>query len=103
MSDRIVDEAFRLAKAYAVMNGTVTSTIVFQLLRQFPEWSEQLEDTDPRFMGAVFRKKGWEEVGQIKSGSHGRRVPIWKWTGPSPIKNDTATLPEGAEQSQSTD
>jgi hypothetical protein len=97
----LVAEAFKLA--HAIMHGTVTSTIVFQLMRQFPELAEKLDDVDPRFMGVVFRKKGWEEVGMIKSGSHGRRVPIWKWTGPLPIKNDSVTLPKGAEQSKSTD
>jgi hypothetical protein len=77
----LVDEAFSIAKTYAQMHGSVTSTIVFRIMRQFPNLEEQLEDKDPRFMGAVFRRKGWEEIGQTKSGSHNRRVPIWKWVG----------------------
>lgn len=42
-----------------------------------------LAGTDPRVLGAVFARPGWERVGYVFAGpdvgSHGRPVPRWRW------------------------
>ena len=75
------EEAFRIAVMYAEMHGTVTSPIVLEIIKGVPDLAKELEAVDPRFIGGVFRRKGWTKVGVTNQGSHGREVPIWKWDG----------------------
>jgi hypothetical protein len=71
-----------IAIALCVRNGHVTSTEVKAALTRLanfdPRLSELLDTCDPRWMGVVFRGKDWVQDGWDDSGSHKRRVPIWK-------------------------
>jgi hypothetical protein len=74
----IVGTALRVAQAIAKRNGTVTSTEVLRALRQNPATASMIQDADPRFMGAVFRRDCWVADGWDDSGSHRRPVRIWR-------------------------
>lgn len=72
----LVQEGKRIAEEIARRTGSVTSNRVFQELVN-RGYGELLEAVDRRFMGAVFRK-GFERVGYINQGSHGRPQSIWR-------------------------
>lgn len=76
----IIAAATAVAKTIARANGTVTSTEVLHVLRQDPEWAEEVKSKDRRFMGPVFRRKCWVQQGWASTGSHRRRVPKWALT-----------------------
>ena len=74
----LIAVAKKTALDIALRTGTVTSTEVFERLRN-EGWGAHLDAVDPRFMGAVFRKGGgWERVGYVQIGSHGRPVAQWR-------------------------
>lgn len=71
----LINLARDFAEKLELAKGRVTSSEVLFLLRsQVPE---MVQNVDPRFMGAVFRK-GWERIGFEATGSHCRPVSIWR-------------------------
>ena len=74
----LTDHAFRVAARISKEKGSVTSPEVLAELKADPEWRDLVAETDPRFMGVVFRRKGcWTRSGYVATGSHGRPVSIW--------------------------
>lgn len=71
----LIEIASRIARRLCQEQGQVTSTDVFREMRD--DYRELMADVDPRWMGAVFRKRGWRCLGYRQDGSHGRPVPIW--------------------------
>lgn len=77
----LVEVAKDTARRIADSHGTVTSTQVLAALRE-EGYGAVLDAVDRRFMGAVFWPgSGWERVGWSTTGSHGRPVAVWKWSG----------------------
>jgi hypothetical protein len=72
-----------IAHKIVARKGTVTSTEVWNVLRERAQKDEalaaKLSTTDPRWMGAVFRAgKQWKRTGYVVDGaSHGRPVSVW--------------------------
>lgn len=64
------------ADAIARERGKVTSTLVFERLREQGH-GRLLDGVDPRWIGVVFRA-GWAREGWEPTGSHGRPVAIWR-------------------------
>lgn len=73
----LIAAADTVARRLCAQNGQVTSTEVFDELR-VQGHGPKLDQVDPRFMGAVFRKgNGWNRIGFEPIGSHGRPVAVW--------------------------
>jgi len=78
-----VDLAYAVARSLAHARGHVTSPDVERIIKASPELldavAESFEgDIEWRFLGAVFRRKGWRKDGWVEKGSHGRPVPVWR-------------------------
>ena len=58
-------------------HGGVTSSDVFEPMRRLDILPKNV---DPRWMGAVFRRKCWKRVGYVNGGSHLRPISIWKYS-----------------------
>jgi len=78
---RLVDLAREVAMQLAARDGQVTSSDVLTILRR-RGYGPVLDQTDTRFMGAVFRGQEWERVGYLSGtdspGSHSRPVAVWR-------------------------
>lgn len=62
----------------SLQKGSVTSDDLRQIAI-----NSGLEPHHPNAWGAIFRAKGWEAVGFVKSrlpSNHGRRVCQWRWS-----------------------
>lgn len=70
----LVSTAYSIACDIARTRNEVTSTDVLAALR---DAGVDTSGVDPRFIGAVFRKRGWRRVGSRACGSHGRSVSVW--------------------------
>lgn len=70
----LVSTAYSIACDIARTKNEVTSTDVLAALR---DAGVDTSGVDPRFIGAVFRKRGWRRVGSRACGSHGRSVSVW--------------------------
>jgi hypothetical protein len=73
-TEDLIARASGYARTIALMQNSVTSTDVFNKLK---EQGIDTSGVDPRFMGAVFRQRGWKRVGYSPCGSHGRAVSVW--------------------------
>lgn len=64
-------------------SGDVTSPAVLARMRELG-LGEKLDQVDARFMGVVFRGRGWKRVGWLSGadspGSHARPVALWRRT-----------------------
>jgi hypothetical protein len=76
----LVDLAEHTAINLAKTHGKVTSPDVVKELRA-KGFGEALDSVDRRFLGAVFRRQGWERIGFESKGSHMRPVTVWKRKG----------------------
>lgn len=73
----LVQIAHNIARRISTEQGQVTATDV--LLEMRAKYPTQLDQVDPRFLGAVFRRPGWEPMGYAPTGSHCRPVRIWRY------------------------
>lgn len=73
----LIDTARDIAHELVKLNGQVTSVEVFRELRD-RGYGAHLDAVDPRWMGAVFRTRGWLRVGWREVGSHCRPVSVWR-------------------------
>ena len=76
----LIQIAQLVADSIEQLNGRVTSPEVVSKMRALG-MGEVLDNVDRRFLGAVFRRPGWERVGFENKGSHARPVAIWKRKG----------------------
>lgn len=67
------DVAIEIAR----QRGRVTSVEVFAQMRAYG-YDEEMDNCDPRWMGAVFNESIWEREGWEQTGSHKRPVAIWR-------------------------
>ena len=74
---QLVDVGIATARQIAQSRGQVTSVDVLEAMRQSPSLATKMEEVDPRWIGAVFRR-GWRRVGWEQTGSHARPVSIWQ-------------------------
>lgn len=70
----LVSAARRIAIEIERTLGRVSSP---EVLRELRRRGYDIDSSDRRFMGAVFRE-GWVRIGWEPTGSHCRPVPIWK-------------------------
>lgn len=75
----LIVAAFIAARRHEAKHGEVTSTDVLAALRADPAMKIRLAGKDTRFMGAVFRRKGWKRLRWDPKGSHCRPVAVWAW------------------------
>jgi hypothetical protein len=72
----VIELARGVARTLALQHGRVTSSGVLQAMRD-QGMGDEIDAVDRRFMGCVFRGRGWQQIGWETSGSHRRRQPVW--------------------------
>lgn len=73
----LIVTAKSVAKMLASKNGEVTSPEVVKYIKD-NKLSNYIDDVDKRFMGVVFRDKGWYRVRFDNKGSHHQPISVWK-------------------------
>lgn len=78
----LVRMANEIARKIAKKEGRVSSPQVWKVLWERAAHDDglrrELEDSDPRWMGAVFHHRQWHRLGWEAAGSHKRPVSIWQ-------------------------
>lgn len=76
----LIEAAFLVALSIAQAKGSVTSPEVLDVMKK-SKHGTTVQNVDRRFMGPVFRRKGWRRTGWSPEGSHCRPVSVWTWIG----------------------
>ncbi len=70
--------AKQIADELADKNGTTSGPEVMAVMKIRLKDNKEFQNSDPRFMGAVFRTSRWERAGHRSIGSHRQLVSIWR-------------------------